>query len=267
VTEQKKKAEEDKVMIEDKKRILTNRLEENTSEVQRIASMQLETMNQVTIANHELNGKDIVITTLKLQNEQLSNDLRRENEFAKSFNKPSEALKYFEKLMRSPRPNDDTTGLGYTNTEEGESSKSGEERSDKGKNSKPTCHNCGKLGHTANVCRSKTANQNPKQKFMGHCHKCNKQGHQAHECRTKTMSTQRFEGYCYNYQKYRHREYECRSKPKWSSNKQTKVNHNGNSYNWDYNTRYSCHYCQEYGHVPENCIRMHFRSDYSRWLS
>ena len=151
--------------------------------------MQLETMNQVMIDNHEINSKDIEISTLKLQNEQLRNDLKREKEFGKSFNKPSEAIKYFEKLMRSPRSNDDTFGLGYTNIEEGESSKSGKERRNKGKNSKPTCHNYGKISHTANVCRRKTANQNPKNKFMGHCHKCNKQGHKAHEYKTRTIST------------------------------------------------------------------------------
>ena len=106
-------------MIEDDKRILTNRLEEKKSEIQRIASMQLKIMNQVIISNHELNGKDIEITTLKLQNEQLRNDLRRENEFAKSFNKPSEAIKYFEKLMSSPRSNSDTTRLVCTSTKEG----------------------------------------------------------------------------------------------------------------------------------------------------
>ena len=39
------------------------------------------------------------------------------------------------------------------------------------------------------------------------------------------------------------------------------------SHNWDYNTRYSCHYCQQYGHIPENCIRTHFKGNYSRWLS
>ena len=53
----------------------------------------------------------------------------------------------------------------------------------------------------------------------------------------------------------------------WSSNRKTKVRNNGNSYRWDYNTRYSCHYYQEYGHVPENCIRTHFKGDYKRWLS
>ena len=53
-------------MIEDDKRILTYRLEEKTLEVNKISHMQLETLNQMMIANHELNGKDIEITTLKL---------------------------------------------------------------------------------------------------------------------------------------------------------------------------------------------------------
>ena len=76
MTEHKKKAEEDKVMIEDDKKWLTNILEEKTSEVHRIATMQFETMNQVMISNHELNGQDIEITTLKLHNEQLRNHLK-----------------------------------------------------------------------------------------------------------------------------------------------------------------------------------------------
>ena len=50
-------------------------------------------------------------------------------------------------------------------------------------------------------------------------------------------------------------------------NKPTKVRSNGKSYNWDYNRRYSYHYCQEYGHVPKNCIRTHFKGNYQRWLS
>ena len=61
------------------------------------------------IVNHELNAKAIEITTLKLQNDQLSNDLEREKEFFESFNKPSEAIKYFEQLMRSPRSINDTS--------------------------------------------------------------------------------------------------------------------------------------------------------------
>ena len=35
----------------------------------------------------------------------------------------------------------------------------------------------------------------------------------------------------------------------------------------DYNTRYNCHYYQEYEHVSKNCIRTHFRSNSKRWLS
>ena len=100
--------------------------------------------------------------------------------------------------MRSPRSNNDTSALGYTRTKEGESSKTTEERNIKGKNSKPTCHYCGKKGHTPNVCKSKSASQNAKPKNMTHCHKCNKQGYQAHECRTRTMNAPKFEGHCYN---------------------------------------------------------------------
>ena len=68
-------------------------------------------------------------------------------------------------------------GLDYTSNEEGKSSKTVEERSIKGKNSKPTCHYCGKKGHIANVCKSKNANQNANPKPMTHYQKCNKQGH------------------------------------------------------------------------------------------
>ena len=100
--------------------------------------------------------------------------------------------------MRSPRSNNDTFGLGYTSIKEGESSKIAKERSIKGKNSKPTCHNYGNEGHIANVCRRKTKNQNVNHKSIVHYHKCNKQGHQAHEFKTKTMQKQIFEGYFYN---------------------------------------------------------------------
>ena len=108
VTEQKKRAIEDKTMIEEGERILTNRLEENSIELTKISNMQLDTLSQMMNAHHELNVKDIEITTLKLQNGQLKNDLRREREIAESFNKPNESIKYFEKLLKSPRSNNDT---------------------------------------------------------------------------------------------------------------------------------------------------------------
>ena len=128
-------------------------------------------------AHHVLNVKDIEISTLNLHNEQWKNDLRREREIVESFNKPNEAIKYFAQLLKSPRPKNDTAGIGYTSTKEGESSKVVEERNKKGKNSKPTCHHCGKKGHTANVCRSKNANQHVKPRNMTHFHNCNKKGH------------------------------------------------------------------------------------------
>ena len=110
-------------------------------------------------AHHELNVKDIEISTLKMQNEQLQNDLRREKEIVESFNKSSEVIKNFEQLLKSP----------ISNNEEGESSKTIEERNNKGKNTKTTCCFYGKKGHTSNVCRSKNANQHDKPKNMGHC--------------------------------------------------------------------------------------------------
>ena len=129
--------------------------------------MQLDTLTQMMNAHHELNVKDIEISTLKMQNEQLQNDLRREKEIAESFNKSSEAIKHFEQLLKSPRSSNDTSRLGLTSTEEGASSKSVEEISEKGKDTKPTCHFCGKK-----------ANQQDKPKNKGHCDKCNKKGHQ-----------------------------------------------------------------------------------------
>ena len=142
-------------MIQEDKITLTNRLEEKSIELTRISNMQLDTLSRMMNAHHELNVKEIEIIILKLQNELLQNDLRREREISKSCNKPNESIKYFEQLLKSPRSNNDTSRLGYTSTEEGESFKVAEERKDKGNNSKPTCHYCCKKGHTTNVCRSK----------------------------------------------------------------------------------------------------------------
>ena len=67
--------------------------------------------------------------------------------------------------------------------------------------------------------------------------------------------------------KYGHRAFECRSKPMWSPKKPKKERSHRHLYNWDYNTRKSCHYYQEYGHIPKNYIRTHFNRNYNRWLS
>ena len=112
--------------------------------------------------------------------------------------KPSEAIKYFKKIMEEPRSNNDTIGLVYSTTKKGESSRSGDKRKIKVKKNKPTRHHYGKLGHIENVCKRSIGNKNPKKKLNEHCHNYKKQGHQAHECRTKTINTQRFEGYYYN---------------------------------------------------------------------
>ena len=66
VTEHKKKAMEDKAMMEEYIRVLSHRLEETSSELTKISNMQLDTLSQMMNANYELNVKDIEITTLKL---------------------------------------------------------------------------------------------------------------------------------------------------------------------------------------------------------
>ena len=71
ITKQKKRFIEDRAMIEDDKRNLANRLEEKSIELTRISNMQLDTLSQMMNAHHELNVKDIEISNLKMQNEQL----------------------------------------------------------------------------------------------------------------------------------------------------------------------------------------------------
>ena len=87
--------------------------------------------------------------------------------------------------------------LGY-NEEEGESSKQGATR-----NQRPTCNNCGKIGHTSNKCWS-----NGKEKFNGKCYNCNKHGHKANECKDKP----KFEGKCHKCRRHGHKALEFRSK-------------------------------------------------------
>ena len=75
VTKQKKRAIEDKAMIEEDKRTLKNRLVVKSTKVTKISNMQLDTLSLMMNAHHELNAKDIDITSLKLQNEQLQNEI------------------------------------------------------------------------------------------------------------------------------------------------------------------------------------------------
>ena len=52
-------------MIDEEKIKLTNRLEERTSDVQKLTNTQLDMMNQLMLANQELNRKGIEISILK----------------------------------------------------------------------------------------------------------------------------------------------------------------------------------------------------------
>ena len=71
ITEQKKRAIEDKAMIEDDKRNLSKKLEEKSIELARFSNIQLDTLSQMMNTHHELNVKDIEISILKIKNEQL----------------------------------------------------------------------------------------------------------------------------------------------------------------------------------------------------
>ena len=66
ITKKKKRAIEDKAMLEDDKRNLSNRLEEKSTELTRISNMQMDTLSQMMNIHHELNMKYIEISTLKL---------------------------------------------------------------------------------------------------------------------------------------------------------------------------------------------------------
>ena len=78
ITKQKKRVVEDRAMLEDNKRNLANRLEEKSIELTRISNMQMDTFSQMMNIHHELNMKDIEISTLKIQNEKLQNELKSE---------------------------------------------------------------------------------------------------------------------------------------------------------------------------------------------
>ena len=71
ITKQKSRVVEDRVMLEDDKRNLANKLEEKSTELARISNMQMDTLSQMMNIHHELNMKDIEISTLRMKNEQL----------------------------------------------------------------------------------------------------------------------------------------------------------------------------------------------------
>ena len=135
--EQKKKFEEDEIMVKEEKRQMATRLEERSLDVHNLAKNQLDITNQLLLENQELNRKAMEITILRSQSGQLRDELRSKKELLEIMNKPSESIRYFKELMRSPRSSIHSCVLGHINhssfTEEGESSRSGEKRNAKSK--------------------------------------------------------------------------------------------------------------------------------------
>ena len=156
-------------MIEDDTRILRNRLDEKTLDIQNLTNTQLEMMNQAIVTNKELMTNDLEIATVKMQNEQLQNELKAKKELTERMKESSEVVRYFEDFLRSPKGISDTSRLGYA--EKGESSSNREMKNTKGKT---TCHHYGKIRHKTNICRSKNGSHNPKQSTKG---KNQKEGH------------------------------------------------------------------------------------------
>ena len=75
VVEQKKKAEDDKAMAEEDKRMMTTRLDERTHDVQTMAVNQVDMANQLLLVNQEISRKDLEIVNLRSENSQLKDEL------------------------------------------------------------------------------------------------------------------------------------------------------------------------------------------------
>ena len=84
------------IMVEEDKRVMTTRLEERISDVLKLTNTQLDMMNQLMLANQELNYKDVGIGNLKSQKDVPKNELKIEKESMQRFKKPKEAMNYFE---------------------------------------------------------------------------------------------------------------------------------------------------------------------------
>ena len=98
--EQKKKVEEDKIMVEEDKRQIATKFEERSSNVQKLTNTHLDMMNHLILTNQELNRRDMEIENLRSQSDQLRSELRYEKEVVEIMNKPSKAIIYFKDLMR-----------------------------------------------------------------------------------------------------------------------------------------------------------------------
>lgn len=151
-------------MTKEDKRVMATRLEERISDVEKITNTKLDMMNQLMLINQELNHKDVEIANLKSQKDILKNELKTEKESMQKFNKPKEAIKYFEELMKSSSCSNESV---HSCTKRWESSKNGKLMNEKSKD-KPTCYHCGKLGHTTNISWSKHGMQNSKPNFTGY---------------------------------------------------------------------------------------------------
>lgn len=88
-------------MVEEDKRVMATRLKEMISDVKKLTNTQMDMVNKLMIANQILNHKDVDVANLKSHNEILKNELKNEKESMDKFNKPKDAMKYYEELINS----------------------------------------------------------------------------------------------------------------------------------------------------------------------
>lgn len=204
-----KKVEQDRNMVVDDKRQMTEKLQEKETKISILTEHYFEITNQVVAMNHEANqvntelAKTIDDTgVLKEENEKLRNEVKMLQQHNEVIKRSEESTKRMNEFLNHQRRLNNNTRLGYT--EQGELSNQAKQRNvySNPKLKKPSCHHYGKPGHASNVCRCKIKGI-PRNlpKFNGIFYNCYKHGNQAHECRSKLKKPQKkpyMDKYCQN---------------------------------------------------------------------
>lgn len=222
----------------------------------------------------ELNLAILENATLKDSNVAIYKELTESKEILAKFNKSTIKL---EQKLESAKPVKNTTRLGFSGYEEGETSGTKDVASkkqptskDKGKKKfKLVCFNCLKEGHTANVCRNKAYNNFPyflnnkprSNRLNGNRYACNKFGHRAFECRSVMHNTGR----------YLQRSQGVFPEPSGNRNPNwfNTYNHQSGTGGYQAATRWraTCLICHGNGHTAATCRRKNGNMNNGPWRS
>lgn len=215
--------------------------------------------------------------TFMKRNEDLIKEFVYVNEKLAKFNKSYTML---DEHIQSQRINGDTTGLGYTTFDKGESFSTKDnieggksipkiQKSTGEKPYKHVCFNCHKPRHTANVCKSRSNATNGYRPntyqgyktttLNGYCYTCNMHGHRVIECRYGTnnlsphMSQRSGGGWKRNFNDQR--------RPNW----QRPYANQSSPYEMEKMMNLICTIFRNYGHVAMNCRRRTGRGNDGPW--